>query len=200
MTDRLLIMRTENCLECNLGNLNLPKCIGFGPYNSEVAVVGLNPSVRADKEGCFGCFLIPKFAELGESSEKLKLQGAGRAFYHLSKLAGLNLRRVYSTNAVKCATPKNRKLSYEEVNKCWKMNLKRELMMLPRLKKILVFGKQAGLVLGLKNFGRRVKVKGTRAQAVLLRHPISTLRKWTNLKRDALTIRKEIISEQVLHC
>ena len=187
---RNLLRRTAACRACGLGCLELPRCVGFGPASAEVAIVGLNPSVRAAGAGCVGCFLIPTLARLGRRAAALKLQGAARAFYHLSREAGVDLRRVYATNAVKCATPGNRALSPEEVRTCGTTHLTTELETLPNLRTVLVFGAAAGAFLGLSDFGARTRVEGTLAEAVLLRHPISTLRKWTNLGRDARRLRE----------
>lgn len=182
--------RTGACRACGLGDLGLPRCVGYGPAGARIAVVGLNPSVVAEGWGCVGCFLAPLLGRLGSRAAALKLRGAARAFWHLSRVAELDLREVYATNAVKCATPGNRELRPEEVETCWKIHLRRELEILPNLRRVLVFGRAAGAPLGLSDFGSRRRVDGTLAEAVLLRHPISTLRKWTNLERDARRIRE----------
>jgi DNA polymerase len=177
------------CELCPLGSPRLTYCVGAGPIDAEVAVVGINPAVRA-VPGIRGAFIIPILARAGRRWRALRLVGAERAFAHLADEAGLRLDRVYSTNAVKCATPGNREPTAEELRTCHANHLKRELEALPNLRVVLAFGRCVGTVLGLSDFGATTTVEGTIAQGLLLRHPVATLRRWTRLSKEATTIRE----------
>lgn len=183
----------NDCRECPLGSLGYLKTDGFGPVDVDVAVVGINPSVRGrDGTVALGAFLIPFLARMqsrGWSPTALPLAGAERAFAAIASEAGLDLSWVYSTNVVKCATPSNRKPESEEVRTCVGRYLRGELESLRNLRTILVFGKVAGAALGLGDFGETRKIEGTEAVGILLRHPVATLRKWTRLSTEATNVR-----------
>jgi uracil-DNA glycosylase len=177
------------CRHCRLSSPRLTYCIGAGPRDAEVAVVGINPAVRA-KPGVRGAFIVPILARFWASGRwrALRLRGAERAFAHVADAAGLDLARVYSTNAVKCATPGNREPTKEELRTCHENHLKRELEALPNLRVVLAFGRCVGTVLGLSDFDATATIDGTTAEGLLLRHPVATLRRWTRLSREATTI------------
>jgi len=157
--------------------------VGYGPAGAAVAIVGINPSVRAvDGETAFR---VADLARAGARAGGLRLTGALRAFWHLSALAGLDLREVYVTNAVKCATPGNRRPTAEEIERCAETHLMRELTSLMSLRRALILGKAAGVHLGLSDFGNRRTLEGTTAEGTLLRHPVATLRRWTRLRAEA---------------
>ena len=166
--------------------------MGFGPRDARVAVVGINPSRRA-ADGVKGCFSIPYLARLAARGvEPGGLVGAERAFWALAREADVDLTRVYSTNAVKCATPGNRKPTPAEVMTCAATHLMTEMETLLELRTIVVYGKVAGAVLGLSDFGIRRTVDNTLAEGVLLRHPISVLRRWTRLGAEAQKLRAAV--------
>jgi hypothetical protein len=159
--------------------------VGFGPGDAEVAVVGINPAVRA-ADGVKGAFVIPYLAVFQRYGKvPPKLQGAERAFWELARLSGLDLSAVYSTNALKCATPGNRGPTPAEVDACARTHLTLEMTSLTSLRIILVLGRAAGAHLGLSSFGAKRRVDGTLAEAVLLRHPVATLRRWTAREAEA---------------
>lgn len=176
---------TAGCRVCLLGDLGLPRCVGFGPEDAEVAVVGINPAERA-ADGVKGAFIVPYLAVFQRHGRvPPRLRGAERAFWALSDLAGLDLSAVYSTNALKCATPGNRAPTPAEVDQCVRTHLSLEMTSLANLRTVLVFGRAAGAPLGLSDFGQRRRVEGTLAEATLLRHPVATLRRWTALEEEA---------------
>jgi uracil-DNA glycosylase len=186
-----MIRDPSDCRACGLGELELPRSSGFGPDDAEVAVVGINPAVRA-KPGLRGAFLIADLARIWGTGRwrALRLVGAERAFAGIADAAGLRLERVYSTNAVKCATPGNRRPTDEELRRCHETHLRTELEALPNLRVVLAFGACVGTVLGLSDFGATVTIEGTIARGILLRHPVATLRRWTRLSKEATTIRE----------
>lgn len=185
---------SRDCRACALGSLGLAKSDGFGPTGALVAVVGINPSVRAGVgKTVSGAFLIPfldRMQSRGRPFSALRLVGAERAFAALVEESGLDLSEVYSTNGVKCATPGNRKPTYAEVRTCRETYLLEELGSLLNLRAVLVFGKSPGESLGLSAFGATATIEGTTAEGILLKHPVATLRKWTTLRRRASTIRE----------
>jgi len=132
-----------------------------------------------------GAFLIPYVVRWSG----LKLVGSARAFHAVARAAELDLRRVYSTNAVKCALAGNRAPTPAEVIRCASMHLWEELTSLRNLRVVLIYGKAVGDPLGLSDFGLRRRVDGTLAEAVLLRHPNSVLRKWTRVEPEARNLR-----------
>jgi uracil-DNA glycosylase len=178
------------CRACGLGGLGLPKLRAVGPPDAEVAVVGINPSVRTMNFEA-GAFFVPTLAKFWASGRwrALRLGGSPRAFAAIADGAGLDLARVFSANLVKCATPGNRRPTPEEVTTCAERFLRRELEALPDLRAVLIFGRVAGVALGLSDFGEVSPVEGTAAVGILLRHPISTLRKWTRLPTETETVR-----------
>lgn len=193
MNDRIA-RDASACRACPLGGLGGPRCVGFGPRDATVAVVGINPS-RIATDGVYGCFLIPYLAayqRAGRTPPPRLMRGSTRGMWHLAAESGLDLSRVYSTNAVKCATPGNRKPTPAEVRTCRENHLTEELAGLTNLRLVLFFGAAAGSAAGLSDFGARTTVEETIAEGVLLRHPNSTCRKWTNLGRDARRIREAL--------
>lgn len=156
-------------------------------------MVGINPAVRA-VDGVRGAFLVPylaRFQAMGK--EPSGLRGAERAFWELARLAGLDLSEVYSTNALKCATPGNRCPTPAEVKTCGTIHLTKELSSLGNLRTVLVLGRMTGLAFhGLSDFGSRRRVEGTLAEATLLRHPVATLRRWTIREREAARWREAL--------
>lgn len=187
---RMLVERTVDCRACDLGFLGLPRCVGYGPVVAEVAVVGINPSVRAvDGETAFR---VADFVRVGERAAGLRLTGALRAFWHLSRLSGLELSLAYVTNAVKCATPGNRVPTAEEIEACLRSHLTLEMSSLGNLRRVLVLGRIVGAHLGLSDFGCHRTLDGTLAEATLLRHPVATLRRWTRLPVEAAAWRSAL--------
>lgn len=183
-----VIWSALRCAECDLSGA--PRTFGYGNPDAEVAVVGINPSVKTRGAGWKGAFLAPYLAVLREvRMTPPPLSGAARAFLALSNEVGLILRGVYSTNAVKCVTPGNRPPHALEAIKCHRVHLRAELEGLDRLRAVLVFGRSAGRVLGLSDFGSEATVDGTLARARLFRHPIYVLRRWTQLDAEAAKIR-----------
>jgi uracil-DNA glycosylase len=185
------ILASRDCRACGLGGSGLPNCPAAGPPDAVVAVVGINPSVNAD-DGDRGAFLAPDLARFWASGRwrALRLRGAARAFAAVADEAGLDLERVFSANVVRCATPRNRRPTDEELRTCHRKYLKRELERLPELRAVLAFGACVGTVLGLSDFGATATIDGTLAEGILLRHPVSTLRKWTRVSTEATTIRE----------
>lgn len=183
--------KTSDCRACELGSLGLPRCFGDGPTLAEVAVVGINPSIRA-KDGVAGAFNAPFYGRIQATGRlsAIKKVGADRAFVAIADGAGLDIARIYSTNTVKCATPGNRAPKPEEVRTCVGKYLRRELEALPILRAVLVFGRVSGDALGLSEFGQTRTVEGTIATACLFRHPIATLRRWTRLNRETTKLRE----------
>jgi uracil-DNA glycosylase family 4 len=176
------------CDRCHLGALGLPQNLGTGPPDAEVAVVGINPSVRA-VDGEVGAFLLGRLTRVWEHRNTLRIRGAARAFVALAEYSGLDVRRTYSTNAVKCATPANRRPTWEEVETCRRIHLTRELEELPNLRVVLAFGACVGeALLGSSDFGATGTVEGTTAEAIVLRHPIYVLRKWTQVGAEGARI------------
>ena len=178
---------TLDCAVCALGAAGLPRCFGFGPVSARVAFVGIAPSVRAAGAGRRGAFLVPLLARAqrypgtrwGRYVEHLS--GAARALKAIVEASGVSLWDVYSTNAVKCALPGNRAPTPAEVELCARTHLTTELASLPDLRTVICWGRVSGLPLGLSDFGQRVRVAGTLAEAVLLKHPVATLRRWTQV-------------------
>lgn len=189
--DRRICAVAKTCSRCGLHRHRATYCVGYGrpDAEAEVAVVGINPAVRA-KAGVRGAFLTGDLARIWRSGRwrSLRLVGAERAFVALADRAGLDVSLIYSTNAVKCSTPKNRPPTERELRRCH-VHLRRELEALPNLRVVLAFGRCVGTVLGLSDFGLSRTIEGTTAEGILLRHPISTLRRWTNLDRDATTMK-----------
>lgn len=70
------------------------------------------------------------------------------------------------------------------------MHLDLELGELADLRLVLVLGRAAGAPLGLSDFGQRARVEGTLAEAVLMRHPVATLRRWTQVNSEAMRWRE----------
>lgn len=185
--------RVEWCRACPLGTLCSIRTRGAGPVESETAIVGINPSESASD--ITGAFSIPYLAEcqrLGGEPPKFIMRGSARAMWHLARVSGIDLASVYSTNAVKCSSPGNRAPTPTEVETCRRTHLTDELARMPNLRRVLVFGRSAGRAFGLSDFGMRKIVEETIADAILLRHPNSTLRKWTNLGRDATRLREAL--------
>lgn len=182
-SEPFLIRETSNCTACALGSAGLPRCAGFGPGDAEVAVVGIAPSHRA-RDGSRGAFEIPRLALLRGDPPR-GLRGCERAVWALARAAGIDLSRVYSTNAVKCALPGNRRPTPLEVRRCLNVHLMTELSSLGKLRAVLILGTAVGAVLGLSDFGRIRTLDGTLAEGTLLRHPVYVLRRWTALRREA---------------
>lgn len=160
-------------------------------------MVGINPAKRA-VDGVKGAFIVPYLAIFQRYGRvPPRLRGAERAFWELARLAGLDLSAVYSTNALKCATPGNRAPTPAEVSQCVRMHLSLEMTSLENLRMVLVFGRVAGVSLGLSDFGQRRRVEGTLAEATLLRHPVATLRRWTAREAEAGRWR-EVLSGRAL--
>lgn len=189
----LLRRDASDCKACQLGGLDLPRCVGYGPADAEVAVMGINPSIHA-RSGILGAFDIPHLELFQRNGwTPARLMGSERALWELVTLSGLNLSAVYSTNALKCATPENREPTCQEVSTCVTTHLKAELRSLRNPRTVLVLGRVAGLALGLSDFGERRRVEGTTAEAVLLRHPVATLRRWTARETEAARWREALL-------
>lgn len=178
------------CEACDLGRrLELRRCAGDGPTEAVVAVVGIAPSDRGPPGLLRGAFEVPRLARVqsaGRAVTSVRISGSARAFAHYVDRVGLDLRKVYSTNLVKCAVPGNALPKRSEVRECVRRYLRSELEGLPNLRAVLLLGKIVGVeLLGTGEFDVERRLEGTTATAKLLRHPTSTLRRFSRLDPEA---------------
>jgi len=128
-------MKLNDCRDCILGTLELnkKKLHGSGMYGG-IMFVGTNPSYRSSKE------IVWK-------------DPFGKYFSGQLFAAGINPDKIYFTNIVKCATPKNEPVSEESVLACKKYLAAEIEEVKPKI--IIAMGAQAG-----KWFETKIKEEG----------------------------------------
>lgn len=120
-------MTLKDCNTCNkLSAYRTQVVCGRGNPHANIMIVGENPGVNEDREG------TPFIGKSGSVLDKYL------------KAAGINRKKVFITNAVKCVTP-NRKGSHkptdEEINNCRRWIVREIEIIKPKL--IIVFGTTA---------------------------------------------------------
>ena len=162
-----LVREIENCKKCPLYKYRKNPVPGEGPLDAKIMFVGEAPGKTEDETGR---------PFVGRAGELLTL---------LMKNAGIDRRKVYITNIVKCRPPGNRDPSDEEIEACTPYLWRQIRLIKPRV--IVTLGRHAGRVLfrkaGLewktitKHHGRvyEAVVEGVRVKIIPTYHPAAAL-------------------------
>lgn len=189
MVDGICRTAVGDCVDCPLGRSKLPRTIGYGPLSAQVAVVGIAPTCHGPSEQ-IGAFQIPLVTELRRRRESIpRLSPSTRMFWSIATDAGWDLVNTYSTNAVKCALPRNREPNYIEFRACAE-HLRMELWNLLNLRLVLAYGSLAGVALGLEHGAAVGRLEGSLADIHVLRHPTHTVRKQTGRTGEVEKLRE----------
>ena len=162
-----LVKAIRSCTKCPLHASRRNAVPGEGPLDAEVMVVGEAPGRSEDEQG------------------RPFVGAAGKLLDRFLEEAGLERRRVYITNIVKCRPPNNRDPRPEEIQACLPYLL--EQIRIVRPKVIIVVGRIAGSTLyrlaGLRwegvrrERGRivRARIGGVEVVIVPTYHPAAAL-------------------------
>ena len=114
-----LNLKIKRCKKCNLWKFRKNAVPGEGPIDAKIFFVGQNPGRNEDLKG------KPFVGLSGEFLDKML------------NIANIERKKVFITGAVKCHTPKNRKPTKEEIEKCKHYLLKQIEIINPKIVVIL---------------------------------------------------------------